>query len=252
MTMVKDLATEVYKDAVSPAVSEVGKVAGRSVKALLAPIRGFLWGWEKIEEYVEKAIQKRLEKVSEEKLKSPDPEIAVPLIQSLTYTAQNETLREMYIALLANAMDKDKEKVVHPSYVEIIRKMNRLDALVFEKLSSTNGYIMAINPHIAIEGTNRILNGVLPEWYLGWTIEGYTEFDVSASIVRLGKFGVLELMYDRSVSDADYSNLTNTPFLQHILTVNKLNRPNVPLSIKATDSVVYVNEYGKQFREACR
>lgn len=91
--MVKDLATEVYKDAVSPAVSEVGKVAGRSVKVLLAPIRGFLWGWEKIEEYVEKAVQKRLEKVSEEKLKSPDPEIAVPLIQSLAYTAQNETLR---------------------------------------------------------------------------------------------------------------------------------------------------------------
>ena len=130
--------------------------------------------------------------------------------------------------------------------------MNRLDALVFERLNSTNGYIMAINPHIAIDGTNKILNGVLPEWYLGWTIEGYTEFDVSASIVRLGKFGVLELMYDRSVSDADYSNLTNTPFLQHILTANKLNRPNVPLSIKATDSVVYVNEYGKQFRAACR
>jgi hypothetical protein len=99
----------------------------------LSPIRGFLWCWEKIEEYVEQAVQKKLEGVPEERLKSPEPEIAVPLIQSLTYTAQNETLREMYIALLANSMDKSKENVVHPSYVEIIRKMNRLDALVFEK-----------------------------------------------------------------------------------------------------------------------
>lgn len=32
----------------------------------------------------------------------------------------------------------------------------------------------------------------LPEWYLGWTIEGNSEYDVSAAIVRLGKFGVLK------------------------------------------------------------
>ena len=36
-----DLTKEIYKDAASPAVSEVGKAAGRSVKALLSPIRGF-------------------------------------------------------------------------------------------------------------------------------------------------------------------------------------------------------------------
>ena len=146
--IIKDLGTEVYKDAASPAVKEVGNVAGRSVKALLAPIRGFLWCWERIEEYVEKEVQKRLERIPDNQIKSPDPEIAVPLLQSLTYTAQNETLREMYIALLANSMDKCKENIVHPSYVEVIRKMNRLDALLFEKLSTMSGYIMAVNPRI--------------------------------------------------------------------------------------------------------
>ena len=53
-----------------------------------------------------------MEKVPEERLKSPDPEIAVPLLQSLTYTAQNETLREMYIALLANSMDNTLREMV--------------------------------------------------------------------------------------------------------------------------------------------
>ena len=33
---------------------------------------------------MEQAVQKKLEGVPEERLKSPDPEIAVPLIQSLT------------------------------------------------------------------------------------------------------------------------------------------------------------------------
>lgn len=250
--MMKELTTEIYKDAASPAVSEVGKVAGRSVKALLSPIRGFLWCWEKIEEYVEQAVQKKLEGVPEERLKSPEPEIAVPLIQSLTYTAQNETLREMYIALLANSMDKSKENVVHPSYVEIIRKMNRLDALVFEKLSATSGYIKAVNPKISISGTNKFYINGLPEWYLGWTIDGYDEFAVSASLVRLSKFGIIELMYDRSIEDSDYSGLQHTPFIEKMLAGHQTVHPNETLCVTATHSVVFVNEYGKQFREACR
>lgn len=43
------LAPEVYNDLAKPAAKEIGDVTGRSVKALLSPIRGFLWGWEKIE-----------------------------------------------------------------------------------------------------------------------------------------------------------------------------------------------------------
>ncbi len=42
----KAIVPEVYKDLAKPAVSEIGSIAGRTVRALLAPIRGFLWGWE--------------------------------------------------------------------------------------------------------------------------------------------------------------------------------------------------------------
>ena len=129
----KALTPEVYKDIAKPALQEVGSVAGRTVKALLSPIRGMLWGWEQIEMFVEEGVKKKFERIPEERRKSPEPEIAVPLLQALTYTAQNETLRDMYINLLANSMDSDKEKVVHPSFVEIIKQMNTLDAKVFEQ-----------------------------------------------------------------------------------------------------------------------
>lgn len=248
----KELSVEIYKDAASPAVSEVGKVVGRSVKALLSPIRGLLWGWERIEEYVEESVQKRLEKVPEERLKSPDPEIAVPLLQSLQYTAQNETLRELYISLLANSMDKDKMDVVHPSYVDIIKKMNSLDALVFEKLTRITGYVKVINPQISIVGTDKIISNILPEWYLGWIIDGHNEFAISASLIRLAKFGIIELMYDRAIRGADYESLRKTPFLENIIANQQSLWPNDQLAIKSTNSALYVNEYGKQFREACR
>ena len=111
---------------------------------------------------------------------------------------------------------------------------------------------MAVNPKIAISGTNKIYTNALPEWYLGWTIDGYDEFAVSASLIRLSKFGILELMYDRTITGANYSALHQTAFLEQVLDGYKNLYPQQQLIIEATDRVVYVNEYGKQFREACR
>ena len=68
----------------------------------------------------------------------------------------------------------------------------------------------------------------------------------------MSKFGILELMYDRTIIEANYSALRQTTFLEQVLDGYKNAYPQQQLTIKTTDSVVYVNEYGKQFREACR
>jgi len=248
----KSLTTEVYKDIAKPALQEFGSVTGRTVKALLFPIRGLLWGWEQIEMIVEDGVKKKFEKIPEERRKSPEPEIAVPLLQALTYTAQNETLREMYINLLANSMDRDKEKVVHPSFVEIIKQMNTLDAKVLEKLAENLYYQKIINPTIGIKNEAKFIGNALPDWYLGWTIDGYSEFDVSASLVRISKFGLIELMLGRTAGTEGYAELKNTQYLIDKLNIFKITNPNLELEIIGTDSVVYVNEYGKQFKSACR
>lgn len=252
MNEAKALTPEIYKDLAKPALQEVGSVAGRTVKALLSPIRGMLWGWERIEMFVEEELLKRFERIAEERRKSPEPEIAVPLLQALTYTAQNETLREMYINLLANSMDSEKEKVVHPSFVEIIKQMSSLDAKVFAKLSQNSGYQKIINPTIAIKGEGKFIADATPEWYIGWTVEGYNEFDVSASLVRLSKFGLIELMFDRTAGAGGYDTLRNTKFLIDRLNLYIASNRNLELEIGGVNSIVYVNEYGKQFKSACQ
>lgn len=252
MNEAKALTPEVYKDVAKPALQEVGSVAGRTVKALLSPLRGLLWGWERIEEFVENEVKKRLDKIPEDKRKSPDPEIAVPLLQALTYTAQNETLRDMYVNLLANSMNTDKNNVVHPSFVEIIKQMNSLDAKVFDELAKTSAYQKIMNPKIMLKGQGKFFSNATPEWYAGWTIEGYSEFDVSASMVRLSKFGLIELMFDRTAGKDGYDNIKQTQFLQSILNTYKLANPTQELEIGGTKSILYVNEYGLQFKNACK
>lgn len=249
---VTKLAPEIYKDLVKPAAQEVGTVAGRSAKALLSPVRAFLWSWERIEELVIDGINKRLEKTPEEQWKTPDAEIAVPLIQALSYTAQNETLREMYLNLLANSMNIEMDKSVHPSFVELIKQMNTLDAKVFEKLASVNGYQKIINPNVSVKGQGKVLINAMPEWFIGWRIDGHDIFEISSSIVRLSKFGLIELMFDRTAGKDGYDTLKINPELLSILAVYQNANPSLDLVLTGTESILYVNEYGKQFRHACK
>jgi len=246
------LAPEIYKDLAKPITQELGSVAGRTVKALLSPIRGLLWGWERIEELIEIGINKRLEKVPEERRKTPDPEIAVPLVQALSYTAQNETLREMYLNLLANSMDISKEKDVHPSFVEIIKQMNTLDAKVFDVASNSLEYQQVINPNITIKDKGQNFISATPEWFTGWKIDDYTMFDISSSLIRLSKFGIIELMFDRTAGQNLYENLKSNSELLNILLRYRNAKPDLELEITATESVLYVNEYGIQFKNACK
>jgi hypothetical protein len=245
------LGSKIYDDLAQPSIKEVGDVLGRSVKLLLSPVRGMCWGFEQIEKVVTEELENRLNKIPEENHKTPDPEIAVPLMQALQYTAQNETLREMYLNLLANAMDSSKDKDVHPSFVELIKQMNSLDAKVFEKLSLTQGYQQVINPQVTITETNRWYGNATPEWFIGWTIPGFSIFDVSASLVRLGKFGIIELMYDQTLVMNDSEELKAHPELIQILTAYRTAYPDKTLDLTFTDSVIYVNEYGQQFRRVC-
>jgi hypothetical protein len=248
----KKLLPQVYADAAQPTVKEIGDVLGRFVRVLLAPLRGILWGEEQIEQIIIERLEQKLKSRPKENLKTPDPEIVVPLMQTLSYTAQNETLREMYLNLLANSMDKSQEKNVHPSFVEIIRQMNTLDARLFKVLSPVSGYTSAINPSISLVGKNKFLVNKTPEWFIDVNIDGYDAFDISASLVRLGRLGIIDLMYDRPLKrKGSTEELKRSPVLVSILKQCQSENPAIQLAIRATDSVIHVNEFGKQFARSC-
>lgn len=249
---VKAILPEVYTDLAKPAVQVIGITTGRTVKALLAPIRGMLSGLEMIEKTIGIGLQKRIDKIPEENRKTPEPEIAVPTLEALRYTAQNETLREMYLNLLGNSMDDRKKNIVHPSFVYLIKQMNTLDAKVFEKISNGKGYQKIMNPRISLKGKNKFIQEATPEWYAGWKIEGYNEFNISVSFVRLNKFGLIEFMHDKTVWNENYDIIENSEFLKNQLDLTQKKNPNIELEIKGTKSIFYVNEFGKDFRSACK
>lgn len=195
-------------------------------------------------------LQSKIEARKDGAIKVPDIEIVGPVLEAMRYTIDNKELRELYMELLATASDEKREKIVHPSYVEVIRRMSSFDAKLFRFLASKRGYVLAANPKIHINNSNKYYVNAMPDWFV--SPPDFTDdiFMLSASLVRLGQFGLLDLMYDRSASDADYSWVLESPLLKkrlHEFTGGKENN----VSIQYTKSVVVINDNGRQFASAC-
>lgn len=125
---------ELYDDGLKSTVQESGDILAlipRTIKAALLPLRQ--WIAEREYKFAEtaKLLEKKLEHVDEDKIVTPEPYVAVPAIQAISYSMNSEELRNLYANLLARAMNTDTKDLVHPSFVEIIKQMSPIDAKVF-------------------------------------------------------------------------------------------------------------------------
>lgn len=133
---------ELVKVALTPSAEELGKglvTIARTINLALEPLAGVIWGYEKIKAHVIEGLVKRFADKPESIIK-PRLNVVGPLIESMKFTAQEETLREMYINLLASSMDAENVNGVHPSYVEVIRQLTADEAKIISFLPTIHLY----------------------------------------------------------------------------------------------------------------
>lgn len=127
---------EIYDDGLKPATKEAGQTLAlipRAINAALSGIRQWIANREYKVAETEKLLAIKLEHVGEEKIVPPEPYIAVPALQAISYSMDSEELKNLYANLLAKAMNSDTKDQVHPSFVEIIKQLSPMDAIVLKK-----------------------------------------------------------------------------------------------------------------------
>ena len=241
---------ETLPNTAKTADSIISTVLGLFDSVILYPLKKINLTFEYKLENFEKDLRKRMEEIPIEYIHDADPSIVGPVLESLKYTYDKKELREMFLNLLTSSMDCRKDTSIHPSYVQLIKQMDSFDANLFKYLASQVGYIKAINPELIIKNTHRGCYNAVPEWYID--LEGSVDiFQTSASLVRLSKLGLIELLRARPIIDADYNSLKDSNLLQNIVEGYSLNYPETNFELEATNSSLYVNDYGKQFAEVC-
>lgn len=137
--------TPVYQDLIQPSAKKLGKglvptakviaeTTNRTVKMALAPLMGLLWGWERIQEIILPELGRRFEDKLH-RLITPELTVAGPVLESLRFAGGKPLLREMYVNLLATAMDKETAEKAHPAFAEIIRQMTPDEARIVQFFS---------------------------------------------------------------------------------------------------------------------
>lgn len=128
---------KIYDDTISPITNPTAETLGlipRAIKAALLPLEKWILNREYSLQETALLLEEKLKNISPEKIVSPEPYVAVPAIQAISYSMDNENLRNLYASLLASSMNADIKNEVHPAFVEIIKQLSPTDAITFRNI----------------------------------------------------------------------------------------------------------------------
>lgn len=159
----------------NPQVKEAGNELGKTVLTVtktinhcLLPLAAFNFGIEKAKKYFAERfpndMAQKAAKIPPEEIIEPKASIAGPALQGLAFCYEEQDLKEMYLNLLASAMDGRMADSAHPAFVEIIKQLSAKEAkLITTTLRSSSGLpIVELRLNLsAAKGYNILVSHVL-------------------------------------------------------------------------------------------
>ncbi|WP_275719436.1 Abi-alpha family protein [Ralstonia solanacearum] len=129
-----EVATEAYSDAVSGAFREAGKVGEDLVKTVRLILFPFQYT-AMLQDRLARHIKRALERVPVEDRIRPVESIAIPVAERLRVEVDDSLIGEMYVNLLARAMNRVHVGEAHPAFVHVIGQLAPDEGLLIEQLA---------------------------------------------------------------------------------------------------------------------
>ena len=199
----------------SPELKETGKQLAKTaetvttlVNVFLLPIAAVNFGYRKAKEYFENDFQDDFERftkrIPKDRIVEPTPSIAAPILQGLAFSHEENELKEMYLKLLATAMDERRMSTAHPAYVEIIRQLTPLEAQALKGILYPPRGMPIVILRIREKGgySDRYTNVVN-----FMRFEREAEIDLISSMIdNWARLGLVSIDYSKHIADdASYS-----------------------------------------------
>lgn len=236
---------EVYSDLAKPTISTLGKTLQGATRIALAPLSALIWGYDKIAAYLDVAIPEYFarKKISKDKIISPDPSIAGPLIDAMRYNSHKKELREMFTNLLGCAMNSDSNDE-HPAFVEIIKQLSSDECRMLSVVRNKDKW-----PLIRIRVKYRSKRGEfdIAPYFCNICYEAHCEFPdkFPEYLNNLSRLGLVDVLFDRYISDETYyEELRNHSAFPVITSSDEYE-------VIEKKSYFELSEFGKKFIDIC-
>lgn len=193
--------------------SNLGKAAVTVTSAInncLLPIAAVNYAFDRAKNYFQEQFQQDLEAVAADippdDLVEPKPSLAAPALQGLAFSHDEDALKQMYLELLATAMNSNKAGDAHPAFVEIIRQMTAEEAkLVSFLLKSSKMYpVCEVRLDTPSEKGYRVLYRHLLAYVNLETDKPEINKLVPAMIENWVRLGLVKVSYDHGMAGDGY------------------------------------------------
>lgn len=156
------LLDKAYDDLAASPMREGGKALTDLAKAFrlfLAPIQLLAVAQDRLAAFCERVRAK----VPEDRQQEAAPSIALPVLMDLRFMEDENPLTELYLNLLARAVDKERCNEAHPAFVKVIEQMSSDEAMVMYQFRQKDAWPCPfINGGITSAGDLPL--GTLNEW----------------------------------------------------------------------------------------
>lgn len=245
---IMEVAPDVYSDVVKPTAKETGQLLSkipRLINAAFVPLDCWILTREYRIDETKKLLAKKLENIDENKIITPDPYVAVPALQAISYSMDSVELRNLYANLLAKSMNIDTKDMVHPSFVETIKQLSPNDAAYFKHICP-----LPIRPFVEVHACNQKNHYFILESLCNTFSDHYTNtFKLSlGSLSRLGLIDILNNIYYSD--DSIYSELIRNYEEKYPLEEIIKEFPDVA-KIKCEKRRIDITQYGIHFYNSC-
>jgi len=241
-----------YDDLVHPSAKRIGEIVSllpRAIGVALTPLEKYVLNGEYSLKATKKLLEEKLKDVDPEQIKTPEAYVAVPALQAIVYTTDNETLRDLFANLLAKAMQKDTADTVHPAFVEIIKQLSPDDAYTLKCFKNSHNLpIVNIcgNPPAEMEKVSGFSN-VHIVLHQNVFIANSEIGDIgrqSTSITSLDRLGLVDISFDGSSLTTSYDEFEN-------LEIFKNSFSNVMRKVYIEKGRACLNPFGEAFINVC-
>ncbi|ACT13653.1 MULTISPECIES: DUF4393 domain-containing protein [Pectobacterium] len=241
----------VYQDLIQPAAQELGKglaVIAKSINVALSPLSVMVWGYEKIQDQFMPKVAEKLKNTKPEDIITPKPNVAVPAIEALRYTADDESLSDLFAGLLSSAMDKNKAETAHPAFVEIIKQLTSDEAKIVSIFLPPRPI-----PLVDVQIVKKDVLGFTPYFSNYSLIHEDVNLEhpelLPTYINNLCRLGLSKVPDDGSkyIDEKIYLPIENSPFIKKLIAKPAVDGKSFSIKHK----VFMITELGHQFYRAC-
>lgn len=199
----------------SPEGKEAAKNLGQTavtvtklVNNVLLPVAAVNFAFDRAREYFQNKfavdLTTKTAKIPPEHVVEPKASVAGPALQGLAFAHEEPQLKDLFLELIASAMDGRKANTAHPAFVEVLKQLTGEEARLLRGPLTAQGMLPVVQIHVvasASDSSSLLFN------HIGFTQAedgSLVEIDMLAAMVdNWIRLGLVDVSYVTSAVDLD-------------------------------------------------